>query len=80
MIPSYFCVTQEQLEFSSYKFDHIFVCLSPQYIPPQYWHYFNMFIDAYKIITKNTTKNFLIIDKKYGVQNCYKQITKSLNI
>jgi len=30
------------------KFDHVFVCLSPQYIPHRFWHYFAMFISVYE--------------------------------
>ncbi len=34
--------------FSDWEFDHVFVCLSPQYVPQIYWHYFSMFISAYE--------------------------------
>ena len=45
------------------RYDHIFVCLSPQYIPPEYWHYFGMFINAYEEFTGNDA---LVHIKKYG--------------
>lgn len=45
------------------KYDHVFVCLSPQYIPPNHWHYFGMFISAYKEMTGLEP---LIHIKKYG--------------
>lgn len=45
------------------RFDHIFVCLSPQYIPPEHWHYFGMFINAYE---EFTGKEANIHVNKYG--------------
>ena len=38
-------------EFEDYNFDHIFVCLSPQYTPKQHWHYFSMFISTFEEMT-----------------------------
>ena len=40
-----------QYEFYDYKFDEIFVCLPPQYIPKNHWHYFTMFMIAYEKYT-----------------------------
>lgn len=48
------------------KYDHIFVCLSPQYTPPQHWHYFGMFINLYE---EMTGKDAIIHIKKYGRMN-----------
>lgn len=48
------------------KYDHVFVCLSPQYMPPNCWHYFGMFMSAYKEITGMEP---LIHIKKYGRMN-----------
>ena len=48
------------------NYDHIFVCLSPQYIPPQHWHYFGMFINLYE---EFTGKDAVIHVKKYGRMN-----------
>lgn len=80
MVPNYVNRTQDNLNIPTYNFDHIFVCLSPQYIPPKYWKYFNMFIDVYEKITKKSSKNCLMIDKKYMVDKVYSIISKSLNI
>ena len=41
-------VDKENYKFENYKFDHIHVCLSPQYIPKNHWHYFSMFINTYE--------------------------------
>ncbi len=48
IVPNYLNVEKENYKFDSYNFDHIFVCMSPSYIPPVYWHYFPMFISAYE--------------------------------
>ena len=44
-------VEKENYKFDNYNFDHIFVCMSPQYIPPNHWHYFTMFISAFEEFT-----------------------------
>lgn len=48
---------------SKMKYDHIFVCLSPQYIPPDHWHYFGMFVNAYEAFSG---KKATIHINKYG--------------
>ena len=42
------CYLKEEYTFENYDFDHVHVCLSPQYIHPDHWHYFSMFISAYE--------------------------------
>ena len=39
---------RQDYEFDDYEFDHIFVCLSPLYVPKTHWHYFTMFVIAYE--------------------------------
>ena len=80
LVPHFYCVTKEQVDFSSYDFDHIFVCLSPQYIPPQYWHYFTMFMIAYEEITGNSSESCWITDKKYTYEHYYNDLTNRLKI
>ena len=48
LIGNYQNLEREDYVFEDYNFDHIFVCLSPQYIPKNHWHYFSMFIAAYE--------------------------------
>lgn len=43
--------TKDQCEIHNYEYDHVFVCLSPQYMPQEHWHYFAMFITAYEEFT-----------------------------
>jgi hypothetical protein len=36
-----FC-KRDDFKFDNYDFDLVFVCLSPQYMAPQHWHYFEL--------------------------------------
>ena len=51
VIPNYKNVERENYKFDNFNFDHIFVCLSPQYIPKNHWHYFSMFISTFEEFT-----------------------------
>jgi hypothetical protein len=56
LIPRFKMVTKEEYSIEDYRFDHIFVCLSPQYIPKIHWHYFTMFLIAYEQIKNKSAK------------------------
>ncbi len=63
-------------EFEDYNFDHIFVCLSPQYIPKNHWHYFTMFMMAYEEFTGNEVN---LIDKlRFRYHVMYDKTTKHI--
>jgi len=64
---------QTDYEFIDYNFDEIFVCLSPQYIPKNHWHYFSMFIIAYEEITGKKVN--IIPDKKFELKEQYEKVT-----
>jgi hypothetical protein len=65
LLPKFNIKKKKNFKFKDYKFDYIFVCLSPQYIPKIHWHYFSMFIEAYKQITGNEVNLSDITSKKY---------------
>ena len=65
IVPNYLNVEKENYKFSDYNFDHIFICLSPQYIPKNYWYYFSMFVDSYEQFTE---KDAIIKSNKYEVE------------
>ena len=48
IIPNYSFLQKEEYKFDNYDFDHIHICLSPQYTPKNHWHYFSMFINTYE--------------------------------
>tara|TARA_A100001234_G_scaffold146141_1_gene128469 strand:+ start:2374 stop:3111 length:738 start_codon:yes stop_codon:yes gene_type:complete len=50
---SYQYYLKNEYSFDNYDFDYVHVCLSPQYIYPDHWHYFSMFISAYEEFTGN---------------------------
>ena len=62
IVHNYLNVHRENYKFDNYKFDHIFVWLSPQYIPKNHWHYFSMFIKVYE---QFSGKDAIIHNKKY---------------
>ena len=64
-LPKFTMKTRENYTFKDYKFDHIFICLSPQYIPPIHWHYFNMFKMAYEQISGNSVNIIESTTKKF---------------
>lgn len=72
------CKTQNQIEFSSYEFDHIFVCLSPHYISPSHWHYFKMFMLAYEAMTQQSAENCLIHHRKFELDRYHDSITQKI--
>jgi|TARA_B100000085_G_scaffold110351_1_gene100750 hypothetical protein len=59
-------VFKEDYEFENYDFDHIFICLSPDYTPRCHWHYFTMFINAFE---EFTGKNAIIHTSKFEIDN-----------
>lgn len=63
----------DDFKIKSYKFDYIFVCLSPPYIPKEYWHYFTMFMIAYENMTGKKLK---MINQKYQITCRYREVNK----
>jgi hypothetical protein len=67
---------RSEYQFKDYNFDHIFVCLSPQYIPQNHWHYFTMFMMAYEEYTGK--KINLIANKKFENEIKFNQVTNEI--
>jgi len=65
-----------EYKITNYDFDHIFVCLSPQYIPQNHWHYFTMFMMAYEEYTGK--KANLIANKKFENEIKFNQVTNAI--
>ena len=74
IIPNYWNVEREDYKFDNYKFDHIFVCLSPQYIPKNHWHYFTMFMQA----CEHSGKKIKIHKQKYEIKMRHAEVDKVL--
>jgi len=75
VVPNYLNVEKENYKFDDYEFDYIFVCLSPQYIPKNHWHYFSMFMSAYK---EFTGKDVNLISKKFQTEFQGEKITNEI--
>ena len=67
--------TKDEYDFGDYKFDQIFVCISPGYIPPLQWHMLGTFMTVYEEISGNVIdlKDF---NKKYEIEKYYAQVTE----
>ena len=74
IVPNYWNVERENYKFDDYKFDHIFVCLSPQYIPKNHWHYFSMFMK----VCEHSGKNAVLHNTKHEIKFRHSEIEKVL--
>ncbi len=64
---------REDYTFEDYNFDHIFICLSPQYVPKSHWHYFRMFMIAFEEFTGK--KVDLIEKQRFEFEVRYDKVT-----
>ena len=77
-IPKFEYYTRDRYTFKSYNFDYIFVCLSPQYIPPCHWHYFSMFLSAYKSITGKSYEIDEMAIRKFSTNYHYADVMEKI--
>ena len=64
---------KENYTFDDYKFDFIFVCLSPGYVPQKFWNIFTKYLSEYE---KVTGKPYKLINRKYEIDARYKELHK----
>ena len=69
---------RDKYEFEDYNFDHIFVCLSPQYTPKNHWHYFTMFLMAYEEFTGKKIDCDAFAKKKFEFELRHNQVTDEI--
>lgn len=77
-VPNYLNVERENYKLENYNFDHIYVCLSPQYVPQKYWHYFSMFITAYEEFTGKDASIESWSNKKYESELRHSKLTDEI--
>lgn len=70
--------TREDYEFDDYKFDQIFVCLSPGYIPPLQWHMMGTFMTIYEELTGKKV-DLKSLHKKYEMEYYYSDVTNFIS-
>lgn len=75
IVPNYLNVEKENYNFIDYNFDHIFVCLSPQYIPKNHWHYFSMFVSTFEEFTGKTADIVSYTTKKFEIEQRHSKVT-----
>lgn len=73
-IPKFQYFTRDQYIFDNYNFDYIFVCLSPQYIPPCHWHYFSLFLIAAEEITNKKFDYLNMPIRKFSNNYAYSEV------
>lgn len=78
IVPNYLNIEKENYKFDNYNFDHIFVCLSPQYIPKNHWHYFSMFINAFEEFTEKSANIITWATKKYEIELRHSKVTDEI--
>lgn len=78
LIPRFKVVTRKNFEIKDYNFDHIHVCLSPQYMPKRHWHYFTMFSIAYEAKTGNKVDLNEISNKKFETNIRHLNVTNEI--
>lgn len=64
---------KENYTFDNYKFDFIFVCLSPGYVPQKFWNIFTKYLSEYE---KVTGKPYKLINRKYEIDARYRELHK----
>lgn len=77
-LPKFEFYTRDQYTFKDFNFDYIFVCLSPQYIPPCHWHYFSMFLSAYKSVTGKNFKFDEMPIRKFSTRYHYSDVMEKI--
>jgi len=78
MIKNFTNLEKENYNFTDYNFDHIFVCLSPQYIPHKFWHYFSMFITVYEEFTGKDAKVNNLASQGFQESRRYSNLTDEI--
>ena len=66
---------KEDYDFGDYKFDQIFVCISPGYVPPLHWHMGATFIRVYEELTGKKV-NIDFLHRKYEMEKFYQGVSK----
>ncbi len=71
--------TKDDYDFGDYKFDQIYVCLSPGYIPPLQWHMMGSFTAVYEELTGKKI-NVDDLHRKYEYTKYYEGVSKSIRV
>ena len=77
-IDDYTYINDGSYQIDNYKFDHIFICLSPQYIPVHHWNVMNWFIETYEQHSGNKVDPSDWDNKKFENEYLHRKVTDAI--
>lgn len=78
LIPNMNITTKEKYDILDYDFDHMHLCLSPQYIPPVHWHLYTLFLISYETYTGKKVNLGEIGNKKFEMSIRHLNVTNEI--
>jgi len=78
LIPNMRVTTKEEYDILDYDFDHMHLCLSPQYIPPVHWHLYTLFLISYETYTGKKVDLGEIGNKKFEMSIRHLNVTNEI--
>ena len=78
LIPGLNITTKENYDIMDYDFDHMHLCLSPQYIPPVHWHIYTLFLISYETYTGKKVDLGEIGNKKFEMSIRHLNVTNEI--
>ena len=78
LIPNMRVTTKENYDIMDYHFDHMHLCLSPQYIPPVHWHLYTLFLISYETYTGKKVDLGEIGNKKFEMSIRHLNVTNEI--
>lgn len=78
LIPKMRVTTKEEYDIMDYHFDHMHLCLSPQYIPPVHWHLYTLFLISYETYTGKKVDLGEIGNKKFEMSIRHLNVTNEI--
>lgn len=78
LVPNMRITTKEEYDILDYDFDHMHLCLSPQYIPPVHWHLYTLFLISYETYTGKKVNLGEIGNKKFETTVRHLNVTNEI--
>ena len=78
LIPNMNITIKEKYDILDYDFDHMHLCLSPQYIPPVHWHLYTLFLISYETYTGKKVNLGEIGNKKFEMSIRHLNVTNEI--
>ena len=78
LIPNMRYAVKEDYDILDYDFDHMHLCLSPQYIPPVHWHLYTLFLISYETYTGKKVNLGEIGNKKFEMSIRHLNVTNEI--